>query len=84
MGWGHSAIGHVVAFAQKADVEHLVLFHHDPGHTDVEMEALVAEARRIWGTGAEQLTSAWDGMTIHLDANGIRLAGVPGSVPGGP
>ena len=64
VGWGHSAIGHVVAFAQKAAVQHLVLFHHDPGHTDVEMEALVAEARRIWGTGAEQLSSAWDGMTM--------------------
>jgi phosphoribosyl 1,2-cyclic phosphodiesterase len=81
VGWGHSAIGHVVAFAQKALVENLVLFHHDPGHTDVEMEALVDEARRIWGDGGAQVCSAWDGMTIALDAAGVSLAAVPGAVP---
>src|SRR5437588_6176469 len=30
IGWGHSAIGHVVAFARKAEVQRLVLFHHAP------------------------------------------------------
>jgi phosphoribosyl 1,2-cyclic phosphodiesterase len=80
IGWGHSAIGHVVAFAQKAMVDNLVLFHHDPAHTDVEMEALVDEARRIWGDGGHQVCSAWDGMTIDLDAGGISLASVPGPV----
>ena len=31
---------------EKADVGRLVLFHHDPYHTDDELEALLAEARR--------------------------------------
>jgi phosphoribosyl 1,2-cyclic phosphodiesterase len=79
VGWGHSAIGHVVAFARKAAVEHLVLFHHDPGHTDVEMEALVAEARRAWGDGSERVCCAWDGMTIAVDGQGIALDLVPGT-----
>jgi phosphoribosyl 1,2-cyclic phosphodiesterase len=77
VGWGHSAIGHVVAFARKAAVDHLVLFHHDPGHTDEEMEDLVEEARRRWGDGAEQVCSAWDGMTIDLVAGGVTMAAVP-------
>jgi phosphoribosyl 1,2-cyclic phosphodiesterase len=77
VGWGHSAIGHVVAFAQKADVGQLVLFHHDPGHTDVEMEALVDEARRLWGPADDRVCCAWDGMVIDLDDGGVTLERLP-------
>jgi phosphoribosyl 1,2-cyclic phosphodiesterase len=77
VGWGHSAIGHVVAFAQKASVDNLVLFHHDPGHTDDEMEALVDEARRLWGEGGHCVCSAWDGMQIDLEPASVTLASVP-------
>jgi phosphoribosyl 1,2-cyclic phosphodiesterase len=77
IGWGHSAIGHVVAFAQKADVDQLVLFHHDPGHTDVEMERLVDEARRLWGAAHEQVCCAWDGMVIDLEPAGVVLDRLP-------
>ena len=75
-GWGHSAIGHVVAFARKAEVDRLVLFHHDPYHADDELEALVADARKIWGE-AERICSAWEGMTIDLDGAGVRIAAAP-------
>ena len=68
MGWGHSAIGHVVSFAKKAEVDRLVLFHHDPYHTDDELEELVSHARRIWGSD-EHVCAAWEGMTIDV-ANG--------------
>jgi phosphoribosyl 1,2-cyclic phosphodiesterase len=80
-GWGHSAIGHVVAFARKAEVERLVLFHHDPYHTDVDLEALVADARAIWGE-QDRVFSAWEGMTIDLDGDEVSLAAGPGSVVG--
>ena len=71
VGWGHSAIGHVIAFAQKAQVQNLVLFHHDPYHHDGELEALVATARGIWGEGGGQVHAAWDGMTIELGPEGL-------------
>lgn len=80
-GWGHSAIGHVVAFARKAEVERLVLFHHDPYHTDEEIEELVAHARRIWGA-EDRVCSAWEGMNIDLDRDAVTIAAVPGAVPG--
>ena len=78
VGWGHSAIGHVVAFARKAEVDHLVLFHHDPYHTDGELEALVVDARRIWGDGDQRVCSAWEGMTIDLGAREVVLSPCPG------
>lgn len=77
VGWGHSSVGHVVAFARKAEVERLVLFHHDPYHTDDELEALVDEARDIWGDGCDCVCPAWEGMTIELDGDGVRLEDAP-------
>jgi len=71
VGWGHSAIGHVVAFAQKAQVQNLVLFHHDPYHHDSDLEALVEAARGIWGAGGGQVHAAWEGMTIELSPEGV-------------
>src|SRR5262249_33282765 len=44
VGWAHSALEHALAFARLADVRHLVTFHHDPGHSDDEIDRLTAEA----------------------------------------
>jgi phosphoribosyl 1,2-cyclic phosphodiesterase len=44
VGWGHSALEHALAFARLADVRHLVTFHHDPGHSDDDIDRLTAEA----------------------------------------
>jgi ribonuclease BN (tRNA processing enzyme) len=71
IGWGHSAIGHVVAFAQKAQVRNLVLFHHDPYHGDLDLESIVAAAREIWGSGGGEVHAAWEGMTIELSPEGV-------------
>lgn len=66
VGWGHSSVGHVVDFAKKAEVSHLVLFHHDPYHPDTELEDLVSTAREVWGTSEGQVLAAWEGMTVDL------------------
>ena len=73
VGWGHSCIEHALAFARKADVGRVVLFHHDPYHNDDELEALLAEARRQWGGSEERVTLAHEGLTVVLDAAGVRL-----------
>lgn len=41
VGWGHSAISHTLAFAEMAGVGRLVTFHHDPGHDDGMIDALI-------------------------------------------
>lgn len=38
--FGHSTIDYAVALARRAHVERLVLFHHDPGRVDDELDAL--------------------------------------------
>lgn len=47
IGWGHSCADDSVAFALKANVKRLFLFHHDPDHNDEEISRMVARARQI-------------------------------------
>jgi phosphoribosyl 1,2-cyclic phosphodiesterase len=43
-GWGHCSIEHALAFAELAGVRQLVPFHHDPAHTDDDLDRMFAEA----------------------------------------
>jgi phosphoribosyl 1,2-cyclic phosphodiesterase/CheY-like chemotaxis protein len=47
VGWGHSCVEDTVATALAAGVRRLYLFHHDPGHNDRKIHAMVAEAKRL-------------------------------------
>jgi len=44
-GWGHSTWLQATEVAKQTGSKKLVLFHHDPGHTDEAMQAILAEAR---------------------------------------
>jgi ribonuclease BN (tRNA processing enzyme) len=48
VGWGHSATSHALSFARRTGAERTVLFHHDPLHSDDQLDALGAEAREKW------------------------------------
>jgi phosphoribosyl 1,2-cyclic phosphodiesterase len=47
--WGHSTPGQAVGFARDAGARRMILFHHDPGHTDEQIEELAEEAQRLAG-----------------------------------
>ena len=61
-GWGHSSIEHTWAFAVQAGARRLVPFHHDPGHSDDDLDALVAELEPR------------DGPTVVAGTEGLELA----------
>ena len=44
IGWGHSSLRHMLDFGTLAEVKQLVPFHHDPGHSDADLDRLMAEA----------------------------------------
>jgi len=73
VGWGHSSIAQTMDFADKADVARVVLFHHDPYHTDDDLEELLKEARARWLGAEEGVQLAYEGMTIELDDRGTRI-----------
>ena len=43
-GWGHSSLDHTLRFGTLAGVRQLVPFHHDPDHTDADLDRLTFEA----------------------------------------
>jgi ribonuclease BN (tRNA processing enzyme) len=43
IGWGHSSITDAIRFAALARVRRLVLFHHDPQHTDDDLDRIGIE-----------------------------------------
>jgi phosphoribosyl 1,2-cyclic phosphodiesterase len=65
VGWGHSSFLHALQFAQQACVKQLVLFHHDPSHSDSDLDQLGAQAA-AWAGGAMRITVAAEGMSFDL------------------
>lgn len=47
IGWGHSTWQEAVRLANAANIKHLVLFHHDPGRTDEELDMRFEELRAM-------------------------------------
>ena len=48
VGWGHSRLSDVLAFARLTEPEGLMLFHHDPLHDDEHLDRLLDHARERW------------------------------------
>ena len=43
-GYGHSTFEQALALAERAEVQQLAFFHHDPAHSDSDIDALIEEA----------------------------------------
>jgi ribonuclease BN (tRNA processing enzyme) len=63
-GWGHSILRDVCELARRADVEHLVLFHHDPDRTDDALDAMQADAEARLADDGIRCTAAYEGLTL--------------------
>jgi phosphoribosyl 1,2-cyclic phosphodiesterase len=50
IGWGHSRLTDALTFARRVEAERLLLFHHDPMHTDDFLDALQGTAIDGWDT----------------------------------
>lgn len=66
LGWGHSTTADAVAFAARAEARRLVLFHHDPWHTDEDLEAMLTDARRSRRDPSLTVELAKEGQTFDL------------------
>ena len=66
VGFGHSSTEHVATFAGRAGVERLVLFHHDPMHTDDQLEAMRERVLERWQVDPGRCAIAADGATIEV------------------
>jgi len=63
-GFGHSSTDHVAAFAEKAGVDRLVLFHHDPMHDDTALDAIRDAVVDAWSVDPERCLVATEGAEL--------------------
>jgi phosphoribosyl 1,2-cyclic phosphodiesterase len=61
-GWGHSHWREAVNVVMESGAKELVLFHHDPDHTDECIDSVVAKAREFY----PRVRAASEGMQIVL------------------
>lgn len=64
VGWGHSSIEQAIAFAELVEVGRFVAFHHDPSHSDDDLD-------RLWSV------AEWDrrpGLPVGVAREGERLS----------
>jgi phosphoribosyl 1,2-cyclic phosphodiesterase len=66
IGWGHSSVDDAVAFTRSIGARRLVLFHHEPAHSDDELERLEARAAELGADDLEATTAAREGMVLDL------------------
>ena len=74
LGWGHSRLTDALTFAQRANAERVLLFHHDPLHSDDFLDALGGRACGQWeelGGRADQLELATERREIELLAGAV-------------
>ncbi len=64
-GWGHSSMTQAIAFATLARARSLALFHHDPSHSDSELDELRNAALADF-SGEIRVTLATEGTTCCL------------------
>ena len=65
IGWGHSSVDDTIAYAQALGVGRLVLFHHEPHHSDDVLSGLEDRARVLLGEEGRPVL-AREGMVVEL------------------
>jgi hypothetical protein len=58
IGWGHGSISSAVSLALDAEVQTLILFHHDPSHDDNMVGTMVKSARELVAKSGKRLEVA--------------------------
>ena len=65
--WGHSTPNYAVRVARESGAKRLALYHHDPAHSDDEIDRMLREARDLAAdTGALEVDAATEGSTVDL------------------
>jgi phosphoribosyl 1,2-cyclic phosphodiesterase len=85
VGWGHSAVSDALTFAHRVDAQRLLLFHHDPLHSDEFLDDFHADARRCWdelGGDSAVVEMGMEGGELEVSSNGhasVQAISTPGT-----
>jgi ribonuclease BN (tRNA processing enzyme) len=65
IGFGHSNMRQAFEFAAMANVKHLVPFHHDPAHSDDQLDQMITDAVQEVKPGYD-VTPGLEGIVLDL------------------
>ena len=71
IGWGHSSVTHALQFARRVTARSTLLSHHDPRHTDDQLDAILANARTRWAEGGGRE----DAIAMAAEGTAMRVGG---------
>jgi phosphoribosyl 1,2-cyclic phosphodiesterase len=68
VGWGHSSIPLLLDVAYEAQVKQLVIFHHDPQHSDKFLDEFWMENRSTFLSTYKKMDISWarEGLTLKI------------------
>ena len=66
IGWGHSSVADAVAFSRVARAGRLLLFHHDPSHSDEIVDEILAHCRALAAGENMEIESAAEGSLLEV------------------
>lgn len=78
-GWGHSSVSDALAFARRTGAKRTLLAHHDPNHTDDELDAIREVARRRWSELGGEPGAI--GMAIEMEEVEVGAVSARASAP---
>ena len=65
--WGHCTVEYALLVAKEAGARRLCLFHHDPSHSDDQLDDMAAGARREGSRlGLDEVLAASEGLSLVL------------------
>jgi phosphoribosyl 1,2-cyclic phosphodiesterase len=73
-GWGHSRLTDALTFARRVEAQRVLLFHHDPMHSDDYLDAFSGNALQCWdglGGTATGLEMAVEGRELEVGRLGV-------------
>jgi phosphoribosyl 1,2-cyclic phosphodiesterase len=64
--FGHSAVDYTVKLGLKAGAKKLLLFHHDPSHTDEQVDQILAHCRGLAAGSTMEIEAAAEGSVLEV------------------
>ena len=77
IGWGHSRLSDTLTFSRRVGAERVMLFHHDPLHTDGMLDELREDAEARWAAAG----GATDDLVMGVEGSELTIGQEPGSAP---
>ncbi len=82
IGWGHAPVADALAFGRRTGARRVLMFHHDPLHSDAFLDRLHSDAGAAWaqlGGDPNQIEFASESLELVLD--GSTPPSGPGATP---